>query len=38
MVSGDADNTRVRAMMVAIGHGVTSCPCVFFGVWREHEK
>ena len=31
-------NAGVRMMMVAIGHGMTSCLCVFFGAWREHKK
>ena len=35
MVGG---NAGVRTVMVAIGHGVTSCLCVFFGVWREHKN
>jgi hypothetical protein len=35
MVGVDAG---VRTMMVAIGHGVTSCLCVIFGAWREHKK
>jgi hypothetical protein len=35
MVGGDAG---VRTVMAAIGHGVTRCLCVFFGVWREHKK
>ena len=24
--------------MLVSGHGVISCLCVFFGVWREHKK
>ena len=31
-------NAGVRMMLAAIGHGVTSCLCVLFGVWREHKK
>jgi hypothetical protein len=35
MVGVDAG---VRTMMAAIGYGVTSCLCVFFGAWGEHKK
>ena len=31
-------NAGVRMMMAVIGHGVTSCLCVYFGVWREHKQ
>jgi hypothetical protein len=35
MVGVDAG---VRTMMAAIGYGVTSCLCVFFGAWGQHKK